>query len=78
MSQMTGARGVARILGGKAVLKREVRSLGDLQRLVANGLPVRTLDRFGSGIDSCRPPPANGESSASSPQRASASSGSHG
>ena len=45
MSQMTGARGVARILGGKAVLKREVRSLGDLQRLVANGLPVRTLDR---------------------------------
>src|SRR5947207_564674 len=45
MSHMTGARGVARILGGKAVLKREVRSLGDLQRRVANGLPVRALDR---------------------------------
>src|SRR5437773_7315631 len=25
--------------------QREVRSLGDLQRLVANGLPVRALDR---------------------------------
>ena len=37
--------GVARILGGRAVLKRQVRSLADLQQLVAAGLPVGALNR---------------------------------
>lgn len=37
-------QGVARILGGRAVLRRRVRSLADLQRLVMEGLPVRALD----------------------------------
>ena len=36
--------GVARILGGREVLRRDVRSLADLQRLVASGLPVRALN----------------------------------
>lgn len=38
-------QGVARILGGRAVLKREVRSLADLQQLVCAGLPIRALNR---------------------------------
>lgn len=38
-------QGVARILGGRSVLKREVRSLADLQQLVAAGLPVVALTR---------------------------------
>ncbi|HEX5726782.1 MAG TPA: antitoxin Xre/MbcA/ParS toxin-binding domain-containing protein [Longimicrobiaceae bacterium] len=41
---MINARQVARILGGRRVLKREVRSLGDLQEVVADGLPVGALD----------------------------------
>ncbi|MGH9195302.1 MAG: antitoxin Xre-like helix-turn-helix domain-containing protein, partial [Acidimicrobiia bacterium] len=36
---------IARILGGRAVLKREVRSLADLHQVVTAGLPVRALSR---------------------------------
>jgi putative toxin-antitoxin system antitoxin component (TIGR02293 family) len=38
-------REIARILGGRTVLKRDVRSLADLQQLVAAGLPVGALNR---------------------------------
>lgn len=35
---------VARVLGGEAVLRQRVVSLGDLQRVVSAGLPLRALD----------------------------------
>lgn len=42
---MIKASGVARVLGGKPVLKKAVRSVADLERLVSAGLPVRALSR---------------------------------
>ena len=35
---------VARILGGESVLHSQIGSLADLQQVVAEGLPVRSLD----------------------------------
>lgn len=37
-------RGVARILGGRSVLKRDVHSLAELQQVVSAGLPVQSLN----------------------------------
>jgi putative toxin-antitoxin system antitoxin component (TIGR02293 family) len=42
---MIAAKRIASILGGEPVLKRRVRSLTDLQRAVAEGLPKATLER---------------------------------
>jgi putative toxin-antitoxin system antitoxin component (TIGR02293 family) len=42
---MIGVRRIATILGGEPVLKRRLRSLSDLQRAVASGLPKATLER---------------------------------
>jgi putative toxin-antitoxin system antitoxin component (TIGR02293 family) len=41
---------VARILGGRAILKVDVRTLGDLERAVARGLPVQSLTRTATYI----------------------------
>ena len=48
------AASVARIMGGKTVLKRDVRSLSDLREAVAEGLPVRALNRTAEYIAASR------------------------
>ena len=39
-------RQIARILGGRSVLGRRVRSFGDLDQIVRDGLPKAALDTF--------------------------------
>lgn len=51
---MVKASSVARVLGGKPVLKRAVRTLDDLERLVAGGLPVLALERAASYVAGSR------------------------
>lgn len=45
---MTPAERVADVLGGKAVLKRPVRTWGDLEAVVSDGLPKRALQLVAS------------------------------
>lgn len=51
---MIRPRGVAKVMGGRSVLKREVRSLADLDHLVAGGLPVLALERAAEYATSSR------------------------
>jgi putative toxin-antitoxin system antitoxin component (TIGR02293 family) len=45
MTSVIDVEAVATILGGEEVLKAEVHDLGDLERVVARGLPVESLRR---------------------------------
>jgi putative toxin-antitoxin system antitoxin component (TIGR02293 family) len=47
---MVGADRIAEVMGGRAILGRRVRSLGDLEQTVSNGIPKRALRRTAERI----------------------------
>jgi hypothetical protein len=40
---MVNPRNIAEVMGGAAILGRRIRSIGDLEKSISNGLPKRAL-----------------------------------
>lgn len=47
---MVGADRIAEVMGGREILGRSIRSLGDLEQTVSNGIPKRALRRTAERI----------------------------